>query len=47
MLSLNENGNMWFKDSPALKVYKLNPTTGEIATYPMPNDFYGIRSDSR
>ena len=46
MLSLNEDGTVSFKDSPSFKVYKLNPTTGEIATYPMPNDFYGIRSDS-
>ena len=47
MIALNPDGTVWFKDSPNLKAHRLDPKTGEIATFSMPNVFYGIESDSK
>jgi streptogramin lyase len=47
MIALNPDGTVWFKDSPNLNAHRLDPRTGKIETFKMPNDFYGIESDSK
>ncbi len=48
MVALSPDGIVWSKDQGAYTMYRLNPRTGEIKTYPFARRirFYGIEADA-
>ena len=47
MVAVAADGMVWIKDSGNLRVFKIDPQSGKVGTYPMPHEFYGMDLDAR